>query len=88
MLFRREATWKHLEGGIRLVDVATGQLLVVAPGRSGEAVRGLARRHGLGVAKQVIYAALDLSGPDRSLLDTMPPKATQVADPFQARPTQ
>jgi transposase len=65
-----------------IVDVRAGRLLDVVPGRSGAGPsRWLADRGGEWRAR-IEWATLDLSGPYRSVFDTMLPDAVQVADPF------
>lgn len=65
-----------------IVDVRAGRLLDVVPGRSSvEPCRWLAERDDEWRAR-IVWATLDLSGPYRSVFDTMLPDATQVADPF------
>ena len=65
-----------------IVDVEAGRLLDVVPGRSAtEPCRWLAERGDAWLAN-IRWATLDLSGPYRSVFDTMLPDATQIADPF------
>ena len=65
-----------------IVDVATGQLLHVVEVRSAatacEWLAGLSQKW----LNAIRYAMLDLSGPWRPAFNTMPPDATQVANPF------
>jgi transposase len=64
------------------VDVGVGRLLDVVPGRSAvEPCRWLHAR-GEEWRERIAWATLDLSGPYRSVFDTMLPDATQIADPF------
>jgi transposase len=65
-----------------IVDVGAGTLLDVVPGRSRvEPCRWLSERGAEWLAR-IAWATLDLSGPYRSVFDTMVPDATQIADPF------
>ncbi len=81
-LFCREGPWRRQCWSTSIVDVGTGCLLDVVAGRSGvEPCRWLAAR-GEEWRARVAWAALDLSGPYRSVFDTMLPDATQIADPF------
>ena len=65
-----------------IVDVGAGQLLDVVAGRdSAGPCRWLAARLTTWRAN-IAWATLDLSGPYRSVFDTMLPDAIQVADPF------
>jgi transposase len=74
---RRRQAWST-----SIVDVRAGRLLDVVPGRSSvEPCRWLAER-GDEWRANIVWATLDLSGPYRSVFDTMLPDATQVADPF------
>jgi transposase len=74
---RRRQSWST-----SIVDVRAGRLLDVVPGRSGvEPCRWLAGRSDEWRAR-IGWATLDLSGPYRSVFDTMLPDAIQVADPF------
>ncbi len=81
-LFCRRGPWRAQCWSTSIVDVARGQLLDVVPGRSAaEPCRWLAER-GEEWCEAIAWATLDLSGPYRSVFDTMLPGATQIADPF------
>lgn len=81
-LFCRQGPWRTQCWSTSIVDVAGGQLLDVVPGRSAaEPCRWLAER-GEQWLEGIAWATLDLSGPYRSVFDTMLPDATQIADPF------
>ena len=74
---RRRQAWST-----SIVDVGGGRLLDVVPGRTTvEPCRWLAQRTEAWRAN-IAWATLDLSGPYRSVFDTMLPDAVQVADPF------
>jgi len=81
-LFARQGQWRRQLWSTSIVDVGAGKLLDVVPGRSNtEPCRWLAARDEAW-RKRIRWATLDLSGPYRSVFDTMLPDATQVADPF------
>ena len=81
-LFCRRGPWHQQLWSTSIVDVATGRLLDVVAGRSAaEPCRWLAER-GQEWLDAIIWATLDLSGPYRSVFDTMVPGAVQIADPF------
>lgn len=81
-LFARVGKWRRQAWSTSIVDVEAGRLLDVVPGRSAaEPCRWLAERGGAWSAN-IRWATLDLSGPYRSVFDTMLPDATQIADPF------
>jgi len=81
-LFCRRGPRRHQQWSTSIVDVGAGCLLDVVPGRSGvEPSRWLAARSPEWRAG-IDWATLDLSGPYRSVFDTMLPDATQIADPF------
>ena len=66
----------------QIVDVASGQLLDIVPGRDSiEPCRWLARQPE-GWRAGIAWATLDLSNSYRAVFDTMLPDAVQVADPF------
>jgi transposase len=81
-LFCRQGPWRAQSWSTSIVDVASGRLLDVVPGRSAaEPCRWLAAR-GEAWLEGIAWATLDLSGPYRSVFDTMLPDAVQIADPF------
>ena len=81
-LFVRVGPRRHQSWSTSIVDVRAGRLLDVVPGRSSvEPCRWLAARSDEWRAR-IAWATLDLSGPYRSVFDTMLPDAVQVADPF------
>jgi transposase len=81
-LFVREGPRRRQRWSTSIVDVDAGVLLDVVPGRTAaEPCRWLAARSETWRAN-IAWATLDLSGPYRSVFDTMLPDAIQVADPF------
>ena len=81
-LFARVGPRHRQRWSTSIVDVRAGRLLDVVPGRSSvEPCRRLAERSDEWRAR-IVWATLDLSGPYRSVFDTMLPDAIQVADPF------
>jgi len=81
-LFARVGKWRRQSWSTSIVDVEVGRLLDVVPGRSAvEPCKWLAKR-GEDWLANIRWATLDLSGPYRSVFDTMLPHATQIADPF------
>jgi transposase len=81
-LFCRLGKWRRQSWSTSIVDVGAGTLLDVVPGRSSvEPCRWLSERGGEWL-ERIAWATLDLSGPYRSVFDTMLPDATQIADPF------
>lgn len=81
-LFCRQGRWRVQCWSTQIVDVTRGQLLDVVAGRNAaEPCRWLAGRPDEWRAR-IRWATLDLSGPYRSVFDTMLPHAVQVADPF------
>ena len=81
-LFARVGKWRRQSWSTSIVDVEAGRLLDVVPGRNAaEPCKWLAERGDAWLAN-IRWATLDLSGPYRSVFDTMLPHATQIADPF------
>lgn len=82
VLFCRLERFRTKYWSTQIVDVAHGQLLDVVPGRdaSGPCV-WFAQQDPRWLAA-IRWATLDLSGPYRSVFDTMLPYAIQVADPI------
>lgn len=79
-LFARVGKWRRQSWSTSIVDVEAGWLLDVVPGRSAvEPCKWLATR-GESWLGNIRWATLDLSGPYRSVFDTMLPHATQIAD--------
>jgi transposase len=81
-LFCRQGPWRRQCWSTSIVDVANSRLLDVVAGRgAAEPCRWLAPR-GEAWCERIAWGTLDLSGPYRSVFDTMLPDATQIADPF------
>jgi len=81
-LFAREGPYRIQRWSTQIVDVGSGQLLDVVPGRdSVEPCRWFAAQPEAWRAG-IAWATLDLSASYRSVFDTMLPDAVQVADPF------
>ena len=81
-LFCRQGRWRTQCWSTQIVDVARGQLLDIVPGRDAAGpCRWLADRPDEW-RDRIRWATLDLSGPYRSVFDTMLSDATQVADAF------
>jgi transposase len=82
VLFVHDGPYRRLAFSTSIVNVGTGQLLDVVPGRSGKAPTQWLLAQGDEWLSHVRYATLDLSGPYRSVFTKTVPQATQVADPF------
>ena len=82
VLFARIGRFHRRDFSTQFVDVRTGQLLDVVPGRSGKEPKAWLEKKGKPWRDGITYAALDLSGPYRAVLEEMLPDATLVADPF------
>jgi transposase len=81
-LFCRVGRWRTQAWSTQIVDVGNGRLLDVVEGRRAAGPASwLAARGDVWLSK-IRWATLDLSGPYRSVFDTMLPDAIQVADPF------
>ncbi len=68
--------------GTGIVDVGRGQLLDIVPHRTAEAPAKWLFERPQQWRNNIVWAALDLSGPYRAAFDTALPHAEQVADPF------
>jgi transposase len=82
VLFVHDGPYRRLVFSTSIVDVQSGQLLDVVPGRSGASPTAWLLARGEAWLARVRYATLDLSGPYRSVFTNTVPQATQVADPF------
>ena len=82
VLFARLGKWKRQHFSTSIVDVGTGQLLDVVPGRSGKEPMAWLNAQPQAWRDEVAFATLDLSGPYRAVFDACLPNAVQVADPF------
>ena len=65
-----------------IVDVATGQLLDIVPGREGKEPKAWLKKRGAEWLSGISACALDLSGPYRAVYEAVVPHARIVADPF------
>jgi transposase len=81
-LFVREGEYRRQRFCTSIVDVGTGQLLDVVPGRDSEAPTVWLQNRTCHWRFNVDYATLDLSGPYRKVFNDALPWATQIADPF------
>jgi transposase len=81
-LFVREGEYRQQRFCTSIVDVGTGQLLDVVPGRDSEAPTAWLQQRTCHWRFHVDYATLDLSGPYRKVFNTALPWAHQIADPF------
>lgn len=81
-LFARIGRWRRQQWSTSIVDVRTGVLLDVVPGRGGAEPSAWLAERGPEWLAQVQWATLDLSSPYRAVFDTMLPDAVQIADPF------
>lgn len=82
VLFARLGRWRTQAWSTSIVDVASGQLLDVIPGRSAVGLCGWLDDQPAAWRDGICWAVLDLSGPWRLAFDTMLPAAVQVADVF------
>jgi transposase len=81
-LFARVRPWRRQLWSSSIVDVGAGRLLDVVPGRDSAGPCAWLEARGQAWRDRIEWATLDLSGPYRTVFDTMLPDATQVADPF------
>jgi len=82
VLFCRVGPFKHRLWSTQVVDVARGQLLDVVPDRDAASTCKWFAEQPVEWCARIRWATLDLSGPYRSVFDTMLPHAVQIADPF------
>lgn len=81
-LFCRVGPFRRQRWSTSIVDVAGGRLLDVVEGRSAAGPCAWLAQRGPAWRANVEWATLDLSGPYKTVFDTMLPDAVQVADPF------
>ena len=81
-LFVREGPYRRQHFSTQFVDVGSGQLLDVVPGRKGDEPTAWLMKRTCDWRFRVAYATLDLSGPYANVFNTALPWATQIADPF------
>ena len=82
VLFCRLGRFRRRCWSTQIVDVAHGQLLDVVAGRDAAGACAWFAGRDPGWLAAIRWATLDLSGPYRSVFDTMLPHAVQIADPF------
>ncbi len=82
VLFVRTGRFRRQHFSTQFVNVRNGQLLDVVEGRSGKEPKAWLEEKGADWRATIAYAALDLSGPYRAVLEEKLPDATLVADPF------
>ena len=82
VLFCRLGRFRRRCWSTQIVDVAHGQLLDVVTGRDAAGACAWFAGRDPGWLATIRWATLDLSGPYRSVFDTMLPHAVQIADPF------
>lgn len=82
VLFVRLGSRHHRHFTTSIVDVATGQLLDIVPGREGKEPKAWLKKRGPEWLAAVSACALDLSSPYRQVYESVLPDATIVADPF------
>jgi transposase len=82
VLFCRHGPFRHRLWSTQVVDVARGQLLDVVPGRDAASTCAWFAEQPADWCAKIRWATLDLSGPHRSVFDTMLRHAVQIADPF------
>ena len=81
-LFVRRGRWHTKAWCTSIVDVRSGQLLDIVPGRNAKAPTKWLLSRPQQWLDGINWAVLDLSGPYRAAFDTAVPAAKQVADPF------
>ncbi len=81
-LMWRRGRFKAKAWATSIVDVGSGQLLDMVPGRTAAAAAGWMLRQPPRWRGGVRWAVLDLSGPYRAAFNDALPQAGQVADPF------
>lgn len=81
-LFVREGEFRRQRFCTSIVDVGSGQLLDIVPGRDRKAPTTWLQSRTYHCRFNVDYATLDLSDPYRKVFNDAVPWATQIADPF------
>ena len=81
-LFCRVGPFRRQHWSTSIVDVAGGRLLDVVEGRTTAGPCSWLAAMGPAWRANIEWATLDLSGPYKTVFDTMLPDATQIADPF------
>jgi len=81
-LFCRLGPFRRQHWSTSIVDVANGRLLDVVEGRTAAGPSSWLAARGPAWRANIAWATLDLSGPYKTVFDTMLPDAVQIADPF------
>jgi len=81
-LFVRVGRYKSKQWATSIVDVTNRYLLDVVPGRDATAACRWLSVRGESWCDQIQWASLDMSGPYKTVFDTMTPDAIQVVDRF------
>ena len=81
-LMWRRGRFRSKAWSTSIVDVGSGQLLDIVPGRTAKAPTRWLLAQPPDWLAGIRWATLDLSGPYRAAFDTALPHAAQVADPF------
>ena len=81
-LFARSGPWRTQAWATSIVDVGTGTLLDMVPGRDSQGAISWLEARDDGWRARVRYGVLDLSGPYRAVFERALDHVVQVADPF------
>lgn len=81
-LFCRKGWYRRQHWSTSIVDVAGGRLLDVVEGRDSHGACVWLAERGQDWLDEIAWATLDMSGPYKTVFDTMVPDAVQIADPF------
>ena len=81
-LFVRRGRWKRRSWATSIVDVDSGQLIDIGPGRTAKAVIAWFDGQPVGWVQHIAHGVLDLSGPYRKVFNDALDWVDQIADPF------
>ncbi len=81
-LFGRFGPWKQRSWATSIVDVDTGQLIDMIPGRTAYSVIAWFLTRPAPWVAGIKFGTMDLSGPYRKVFDDHLPDVMQIADPF------
>ncbi len=81
-LFVRCGRWERRVWATSIVDVDTGQLIDIVPGRTATAVTGWFDRQAVDWVQHITHGVFDLSGPYRKVFNDALEWVHQIADPF------